>query len=56
MNDISSFSLNILDYLAFGAYFVVLCFIGFWGEIENKSEQIVDVFLCRVELCRLSAI
>ena len=44
MNDISSFSLNILDYLAFGAYFVVLCFIGFWvGRKEKDTSS--DYFL-----------
>ncbi|MHC4394294.1 MAG: sodium:solute symporter family transporter [Planctomycetota bacterium] len=39
MNDISSFSLDTLDYLAFGTYFVVLCFIGFWVGRKEKSSS-----------------
>ncbi len=40
MNDISGFSLGFLDYLAFGTYFVVLCFIGFWvGRKEKTSPE-----------------
>ncbi len=44
MNDISSFSLGFLDYIAFGGYFVVLCAIGFWvGRKEKTSPE--DYFL-----------
>ena len=44
MHDISNFSLNFLDYLAFTAYFVVLCGIGFWvGRKEKTSSS--DYFL-----------
>ncbi|MHC4738341.1 MAG: sodium:solute symporter family transporter, partial [Planctomycetota bacterium] len=39
MNDISGFSLEFLDYLAFGAYFVVLCFIGFWVGRKEKTSS-----------------
>ena len=40
MNDISGFSLEFLDYLAFGTYFVILCFIGFWvGRKEKTSPE-----------------
>jgi len=39
MNDISGFSLESLDYLAFGAYFVVLCFIGFWVGRKEKTSS-----------------
>lgn len=44
MNDISGFSLDTLDYLAFGIYFVVLCFIGFWVGRKEKSSS-TDYFL-----------
>ena len=39
MNDISGFTLEFLDYLAFGAYFVVLCFIGFWVGRKEKTSS-----------------
>ena len=44
MNDTSGFTLDLLDYLAFGAYFVILCLIGFWvGRKERTSSD--DYFL-----------
>jgi len=39
MNDISSFTLGLWDYLAFGGYFVVLCFIGFWVGRKEKTSS-----------------
>jgi len=39
MQDISGFPLELLDYLAFGAYFLVLCFIGFWVGKKEKSSS-----------------
>lgn len=39
MNEISSFPLGPLDYLAFGAYFVVLCWIGFWVGRKEKTRS-----------------
>lgn len=39
MNDISGFSLVFWDYLAFGAYFVILCFIGFWVGRKEKTSS-----------------
>ncbi len=44
MNDLERFSLSSLDYLAFGAYFVVLCIIGFWVGRKEKSDS-EDYFL-----------
>ena len=44
MNDISSFSLHLWDYFAFGTYFAVLCFIGFWVGRKEKSSS-ADYFL-----------
>ncbi|MEA1996068.1 MAG: Na+/glucose cotransporter, partial [Gemmatimonadota bacterium] len=44
MNDISSFSLASWDYLAFGTYFIVLCFIGYWVGRKEKSDS-ADYFL-----------
>lgn len=44
MDGISSFKLESLDYLAFGAYFIVLCLIGFWaGKKKEKGSE--DYFL-----------
>ena len=37
MPEPASFSLHMLDYIAFGAYFVVLCFIGFWVGRKEKT-------------------
>ena len=44
MNDISGFSLDTFDYLAFGIYFVALCFIGFWVGRKEKTSS-TDYFL-----------
>jgi len=44
MNDISSFPLHLWDYFAFGTYFAVLCFIGFWVGRKEKSSS-ADYFL-----------
>ena len=44
MQDVSSFELQFLDYLAFGSYFVVLCGIGFWTGRKRKEES-EDYFL-----------
>ncbi|MBN2329807.1 MAG: sodium/solute symporter [Candidatus Omnitrophica bacterium] len=44
MNDLSRFSLHIIDYLAFGLYFIVLCLIGFWMGRKEK-EKADDYFL-----------
>ncbi|MFH1742825.1 MAG: sodium/solute symporter [bacterium] len=44
MNDISGFSLEFLDYAAFGAYFIILCFIGFWVGRKEKTRS-DDYFL-----------
>jgi len=44
MDDLSRFSLEFWDYFAFGAYFVVLCAIGFWvGRKEKNASE--DYFL-----------
>src|SRR3970282_1072158 len=44
MNDSEHFSLAFLDYMAFGAYFVILCIIGFWVGRREKSDS-EDYFL-----------
>ncbi len=44
MNDMDRFSLHMWDYLAFGAYFIVLSFIGFWAGRKEKSNS-ADYFL-----------
>ena len=44
MNDISGFSLNLWDYIAFGAYCVVLSGIGFWAGRKEKADS-ADYFL-----------
>ena len=44
MQDVSSFELQFLDYLAFGSYFVVLCGIGFWTGRKRKTGS-EDYFL-----------
>lgn len=44
MADFSSFSLELLDYLAFGGYFLVLCFVGWWVG-RAKKEKSEDYFL-----------
>ncbi|MHC4122949.1 MAG: sodium:solute symporter family transporter [Planctomycetota bacterium] len=44
MNNVENFSLSVLDYFAFIAYFVVLCLIGFWfGRKEKTAPE--DYFL-----------
>ena len=44
MNGLQNFSLNGLDMIAFAAYFVVLCAIGFWvGRKEKTASE--DYFL-----------
>jgi len=44
MDDLGRFSLEFWDYFAFGAYFVVLCAIGFWvGRKEKNASE--DYFL-----------
>ena len=44
MKDFGSFELHLLDYLAFGAYFVVLCLIGYWFG-RKKQQDAADYFL-----------
>lgn len=44
MQGTESFSLQGLDYLAFGAYFVVLCTIGLWAGRKEKTRS-DDYFL-----------
>ncbi len=44
MIDLNTFPLNGLDYLAFGLYFVILCWIGFWVGRKEKSDS-EDYFL-----------
>ncbi len=44
MEDFSSFSLELFDYLAFGSYFVVLCLVGWWVG-RAKKEKSEDYFL-----------
>jgi len=44
MNGLNAFSLNGLDIIAFAAYFVVLCAIGFWVGRKEKTES-EDYFL-----------
>ena len=39
MGGISNFPLNSLDYLAFGLYFAVLCFIGLWVGRKEKTDS-----------------
>jgi solute:Na+ symporter, SSS family len=44
MTELSHFALHPIDYLAFGSYFLILCFIGFWmGRKEQKNAD--DYFL-----------
>ena len=44
MGDLTTFSLHFVDYCTFGAYFVVLCAIGWWvGRKEKSSSE--DYFL-----------
>ena len=44
MKDFGSFELHLLDYLAFGTYFVVLCLIGYWFG-RKKQQDSADYFL-----------
>jgi len=44
MQDLESFPLIWIDYLAFGTYFVVLSFIGLWVGRKEKTEA-SDYFL-----------
>ncbi|MEW6235032.1 MAG: sodium/solute symporter [Candidatus Omnitrophota bacterium] len=44
MNAENFFPLDALDYAAFGAYFVILCFIGFWVGRKEKMNS-GDYFL-----------
>jgi len=44
VNDYGSFELHLLDYLAFGTYFVVLCLIGYWFGRKKKQDS-ADYFL-----------
>ncbi len=44
MKDFGSFELHLLDYLAFGTYFVVLCLIGYWFGRKKKQDS-ADYFL-----------
>jgi len=44
MDDTSGFPLDTLDYLAFGAYLVILCLIGFWAGRKEKTRS-DDYFL-----------
>ncbi|MGY8793515.1 MAG: sodium:solute symporter family transporter [Woeseiales bacterium] len=44
MQGLETFQLNWIDYLAFGAYFVVLSFIGLWVGRKEKTEA-TDYFL-----------
>ena len=34
-----TFSLHLLDYLAFGSYFVILCVIGFWVGRRERTDS-----------------
>ncbi len=49
MNDISGFSLELIDYLAFGLYFIILCWIGFWTGRKEKTDT-GDYFLAGRDL------
>ena len=44
MNNLTEFGLSPLDYAAFGAYFVVLCAVGFWVGRKEKTDS-GDYFL-----------
>jgi len=44
MNGMEDFSLGVLDYLAFGAYFLILSLIGFWAGRKEKVSA-ADYFL-----------
>jgi SSS family solute:Na+ symporter len=44
VKDFGSFELHLLDYLAFGAYFVGLCLIGYWFG-RKKQQDSADYFL-----------
>jgi len=44
VKDYGSFELHVLDYLAFGAYFVGLCLIGYWFG-RKKQQDSADYFL-----------
>ena len=44
MGGLESFPFIWVDYLAFGAYFVVLCFTGLWVGRKEKTEA-NDYFL-----------
>ncbi len=44
MKDYGSFELHLLDYAAFGTYFVVLCLIGYWFG-RRKQQDSADYFL-----------
>jgi len=44
VKDFGSFELHVLDYAAFGAYFSVLCLIGYWFG-RKKKQDAADYFL-----------
>ena len=44
MNELAQFPLSFLDYAAFAAYFVVLCWIGYWVGRKEKVDS-DDYFL-----------
>jgi SSS family solute:Na+ symporter len=44
VKDYGSFDLHLLDYLAFGTYFVGLCLIGYWFGRKKKQDS-ADYFL-----------
>ena len=44
MTGLGSFELHLLDYLAFGTYFLVLCGIGYWFG-RKKQQDSADYFL-----------
>ena len=38
MEDFGTFSMDVLDYLAFGCYFLVLCLVGWWAGRAKKEK------------------
>jgi SSS family solute:Na+ symporter len=44
VKDFGSFELHVLDYAAFGVYFLILCLIGYWFG-RKKKQDAADYFL-----------